>query len=56
MFILFCEALVPLTKAQKENGVVRTFTVDRVKSVATRLEADLWVNRDSEHRSWSNNE
>lgn len=55
-YILYQETLIPLTKSQKERGIKSTYIVDRIKTVCCKQEADMWVNKDSEHRSWSENE
>ncbi len=52
-YILFEENKIPLTKSQKEKGREQTYSVDRIKSVFWKYEADEWVNKDSEYRSWS---
>ncbi len=52
-YILYQETAVPQTKAQKEKKAEVCFTVDRVKRVSAIDEANAWVNKDSESRSWS---
>lgn len=52
-YVLFEMHAVPLTKGQKEKGMDPRYTVDRVKTVYTRQQADVWVNEDSGIRSWS---
>ena len=51
-YVLFQENQIPLTKSQKEKGIEPTYTVDRVKTVNTKDEANAFVNKDSESRSW----
>ncbi len=52
-YVLYQENQIPLTKSQKEKNISPTFTVDEVKRVETRDQANAWVNKDSEARSWS---
>jgi hypothetical protein len=52
-YVLYQENQIPLTKSQKEKNIAPTYTVDKIKVVESREQADAWVNKDSESRGWS---